>query len=63
MTANRQFAENTQSGGRSQGNLGQNKAAREQAADEKLEHMGSGSAKKTDKAKPKKKDRDERRSG
>jgi hypothetical protein len=57
MTSNRQFAEKAQKSDRSEGNLGQKKAAREEAADAKLDHMGDDTSRPHDQAK-KQKDRD-----
>jgi len=55
MTDNRQFAEKTEkSGASSQGNLGQKQAAREETADEKLEHMGDKKSSQHEQAKDQK---------
>jgi hypothetical protein len=42
MMDNRQSAEKVEKPGRSKGNLGQKQAAREERAEEELEHMGNG---------------------
>lgn len=41
MTDNRRPAEKVEKTARTRGNLGQKEAAREETADEKLEHMGN----------------------
>ncbi len=52
MTDDRQLAEKPgKSGASSQGNLGQKQAAREEAADEKFEHMGDKKSSHTEQAK------------
>jgi hypothetical protein len=56
MTDNRKFAENAENRGRSEGKLGQNEASREEAADEKLEHMGDEQSQRTKQEKKKQND-------
>ena len=53
MTGKEQFADDARNPGRSPGNLGQKKAEKEEAADEKLDHMGDN-ARRDDKTKERK---------